>query len=230
MKLKTIIIEDNELDQLVLKKFIEEDSDLDLKGVFSNAIEAITLLKSLKPDLIFLDVEMPEMSGIEFLNSIKDVPQIIMITNHQGYAIEAFENDVTDFIVKPPNCERFCKAVTKAKKINEWLSIDSNDDRFIYVRVDRENVKIMLKDILYIEAKADYIRIQSKENNYMVLSTMKSIETKLPSNDFVRIHRSFIVNVHNIDAFNGQEVNIGELTIPVSRNGSKDLKNTIVLK
>lgn len=230
MKLRTIIIEDNEFDQLILKKFIEEDPELEFKGAFNNAIEAISNMRSLKPDLIFLDVEMPHMTGIEFLNSIKDVPQIIMVTNHKSYAHEAFENDVTDFIVKPPNQERFNKAILKAKKIQEWLALDAQDDRFIYIRVDREDVKVLLKEILYIEAKADYVRVQTEANKYMVLSTMKSISTKLPSDKFVRIHRSFIVNVENIESFNGTEVSIGDLSIPVSRNGKKELKKSYTFK
>lgn len=223
MKLRTIIIEDNEFDQLILKKFIEEDTELELKAVFGSAVEAISLMRSLKPDLIFLDIELPEMSGIEFLNSIKNVPQIIMVTNHEEYALEAFENDVTDFILKPPNKERFNKAVSKAKLINEWLSLDNDDDSYIFIRVDREDIKILLKDILFIEAMADYVRIQTKEDKYLVLSTMKSIATKLPDSEFIRVHRSFIINVSNIEAFNGSEVRIGEEVIPVSRSGKKEL-------
>ena len=228
MTLRTIIIEDNEFDQLILKKLVESDPDLELKGVYDNAIEAISSMSWLKPDLIFLDVEMPHMSGIEFLNAIKEVPQIIMVTSHKEYALEAFENDVTDFIVKPPNKERFNKAVIKAKKISEWLTLDTEDDRFIYIRVDRVDVKILLKDILYVEAMADYVRVQTKSDKYLVLSTMKSISTKLPSDDFIRVHRSFIVNVSKIEKFNGSEVAIGEMIIPVSRNGKKDL--SLILK
>lgn len=226
MALRTIIIEDNEFDQLILKKFIDQDDELQLMETFVNAKDAMSRIKALKPDLIFLDVEMPEMSGIEFLNSIKEVPQIIMITNHQSYAIDAFENDVTDFIIKPPNKDRYEKAVSKAKKINEWLILDAEDDRFIYIRVDREDIKILLKEILYVEAKADYVRVQTKDKKYLVLSTMKSIATKLPIEDFVRIHRSFIVNVSNIQSYNGNEVSIGEISIPVSRNGKKELKKS----
>ena len=153
-----------------------------------------------------------------------------MITNNRTYAIEAFENDVTDFIVKPPNLDRFNRAVSKAKKIHEWVSLESEDDSFIYLRVDREDIKVLLKDILYIEAMADYVRVQTEDKKYLVLSTMKSIATKLPITDFVRIHRSFIINVHNIQVFNGNEVNVGEISIPVSRNGKKELNKAITFK
>ena len=119
--MRTIVIEDNEFDQLILRNFIEDDKDLELKGVYDNAIHAISLIKTVQPDLIFLDIELPGMTGIEFLNAIKDIPQIIMVTSHTEFALDAFENDVTDFIVKPVKRERFKKAVDKAKKMYEWL-------------------------------------------------------------------------------------------------------------
>ena len=219
-----VIIDHNEMDQLVLSKLIQSDSELELKGIYGNAVEAISLIKSVNPDLIFLDVEMPHMSGLEFLNAVKDVPQIIMVTSHSKYAIEAFENDVTDFLVKPPNKERFDKAVLKAKKIAEWLALSSTDDEYIFIRVDGQDIKVLLKDILYIEAMSDYVRIQTIITKYTVLSTMKSISTRLPNDDFIRVHRSYIVNKINISSLKGDEIIIGELTIPVSRSRKKELK------
>lgn len=222
--MRTIVIEDNEFDQLILRNFIEDDKDLELKGVYDNAIHAISLIKTVQPDLIFLDIELPGMTGIEFLNAIKDIPQIIMVTSHTEFALDAFENDVTDFIVKPVKRERFKKAVDKAKKMYEWLSQDPNEDSHIYIRVDRENVKLDVRSIEYIEAMGDYVRIQSQNQKYMVLTTMKAIGTKLPPDILIRIHRSYFINVNKIDSYNSKEVKIGERLFPLTRKGSAEIK------
>lgn len=228
--MKVIIIEDNKLDQQILEKMVGNTPGLEHKGTFGNAIEAIELLSTLSPDLILLDVEMPGMTGLEFIEAIKDVPQIIMVTGNSQYAIDAFENDVTDFLVKPPEKSRFEKAIQKAQKIHDWLILDAEDDEHIFIRVDREDVKVLLKDILYVEAQADYVRVITAEKKYMVLSTMKSISTKLPEDSFARVHRSFIVNVSNVDSFNGQDIKIGDTSIPVSRSGKKELKEKASFK
>lgn len=222
--MRVIIIEDNELDQLILTNFIEEDADLVLSGIYADAIHAISVIQSVQPDLIFLDVELPGMTGIEFLQAVKDVPQIIMITSHAEFALDAFENEVTDFIVKPVLKERFLKAVQKAKQMDEWLSLESNEDAHIYVRVDRENLKLNLNDIVFVEAMGDYIRFQLSDKKVMVLSTMKAIGTKLPEDMFVRNHRSFYTNISKIDSFNSKEIKIGDKIIPVSRRGQIELK------
>ena len=225
--MKVIIVEDNPIDQEILRKYISENSELELKGVFSNAIEAISVLKTLVPDIIFLDIEMPLMTGIEFLQSIKKVPQIIIVTSHKEYALDAFENDVTDFLMKPLSKARFIAAIEKAKRINEWLSLENTDPNKIIVRVDRENVCIPVPEITYIEAMGDYIKIQTTSEKFVVLSTMKSIGSKLKEEDFIRIHRSFLVSKNKIDSFKSSEVIVGEVNLPVSRAGYRELKATL---
>ncbi len=225
--MKVISIEDNELDRLVLQKLIQQNDQLELIGEYESALAAISIIRSAKPDLIFLDIELPGMTGIEFINSLKEVPQIIFVTSHENYALDAFENDVTDFLLKPLEKKRFNIAVNRALKIQEWLSLESTDDRSVFIRVDRDDVKIFLKDIIYVEAMADYVKVHTTEDKYLVLSTMKSIATKLPEEEFVRIHRSFIVNINHIDSFNGSEVVINGLTIPVSRSCKKELKGAM---
>lgn len=222
--MRCVIIDDNPLDQQVLTKLIASDADLELMGTFENPIAAIAVLKNSKPDLIFLDVEMPGMTGIEFLEAAKEVPQIIMVTSHKEYALEAFENEVTDFLVKPPAQERFQRAVDKARQIHEWVRLSSDDDRFIFIRSEGNDVKVVLNDILYVEAMSDYVRVQCVDAKYMVLSTMKSIATKLPEEQFTRVHRSFIVNRSRIDSFSGNELQLGDSTVPVSRSHRSGLK------
>lgn len=227
--MKVIIIEDNKFDQAILEKLIKSDKDLTLGGTFDNAIEAISCLDSVKPDLIFLDVEMPGMNGLEFLTSITSVPQIILITSHRKYALDAFENDVTDFILKPIDQERFIKSVAKAKQINEWLSLANDDDNSIFVRVDRENVKLKLNDILYVESMADYIRIITNDRKYTVLCSMKSIASKLPENSFARIHRSTIVNTNKISSYDSSSLLIGDKEFSISRRGKSELSKVLSL-
>lgn len=223
--MKAIIIEDNELDQLILQNLIEDEADLELKGTYSDAVHAISLINSVKPDLIFLDVELPGMTGIEFIQQVKDVPQIIMVTSHEKFALDAFENEVTDFMIKPVKKDRFKKAIAKAKQMHEWLSIEAEEPAHIYVRVDRENVKVDLNKIDFVEAMGDYIKIHVEDKKLMVLSTMKAIGTKLPDDQFARNHRSFYVNSKNIDSFNSKEVKIAGHTLPVSRRGHSTLKD-----
>jgi len=224
--MKAIIIDDSEFDQLLLTRLVESHNELQLKGVFSNPIEAVSVLASLNPDLIFLDVEMPGMTGIEFLSAIKEVPQIIMVTSHKEYALDAFENDVTDFLVKPVEASRFSKAVEKALQINEWVSLKT-DEAHIFVKVDGENVRITLSEVLYIEAMADYVKIITAEEKYVVLSTMKAISTKLPEDFFVRVHRSYIVNINAVTTVSTAELSINNETIPISRNGKRELKSAL---
>jgi DNA-binding LytR/AlgR family response regulator len=225
--MRVIVIEDNELDQMILQHFIEEDESLDLRGVYDDAIHAVSLIKTVQPDLIFLDVELPGMTGLEFLNAIKDVPQIIMVTSHSHFALDAFENDVTDFIVKPVSRERFKKAVEKARKMHEWLSLDSVEESHIFIRVERENVKLEVGNIEYIEAMGDYIKIQANGRKYLVKSTMKAIGTKLPAKSLIRIHRSYFININKVDSYNSQEVRIGDRVFPISRNGFVEIKRAI---
>ena len=218
------IVDDNEIDQILLEKLVNGHEALSLKGIYSNAIEASEGIKNSNPDMLILDVEMPEMSGIELIKAMEDVPLIILVTSHEKYALEAFENDVIDFVVKPPTKERFHKAVDKALKMHDWLSLDTEDDSYIFIRVDREDVKLVLKDILFVEAMSDYIRIQTSTNKYLVLSTMKAISSKLPTDNFIRTHRSFIVNTKKVSSFDGTDLTVETFKVPVSRNSKSTVK------
>lgn len=225
--IRSIIIEDNELDQLVASKLIDQHDGITNVGTFSNAIEAISCLDSLNPDLIFLDVELPGMDGFEFLKCVKKVPQIILVTAHENYAIDAFENEVTDFILKPFTKERFNKAIDKASKMHSWLSIANITEDSIYIRAERSDVKLFLKEILYIEAKGDYVRVVTIDNKYMVLTTMKSIESLLPEDQFIRVHRAHLINLKHISLFSGNDLTIGEKVLTVSRNGKRKLNELL---
>ena len=217
-----IIVDDEELSQLALKKCVEQVKSLKLIAVCNDAIEATEVIQKNAIDLIFLDIEMPNMSGIDLVKNF-DVPQIIFITSKTEFASEAFELDVTDYIVKPVELPRFMKAVQKAKDIYDTDEHPQVGDDYVFVKHDSRYIKIKMEDIHYIEALADYVNIYLSDTRYTILSTMKAIEAKLPSKDFVRVHRSYIVRIDKIKEIEDNTIVLGEKLIPVSRSYKENL-------
>ncbi len=226
--MKCIVVDDDELSRKLVEGCIERTEFLQLSASFSNAKDAIKHLKSDRIDLIFLDVEMPEISGLEMIEQLKSIPQIILITGKRDYAVEAFEYDVTDYILKPFDYERFKKAVTKARELDEAQhQLNTNENEF-FIKKDSKLIKLNLTDIAYVEALADYVNIfVEKPGNHFerltVLSTMKSVEAKLPARDFCRVHRSYIVRLDKIKSFEDSMIQIADKSIPVSRSNKEFL-------
>ncbi|MGD1844769.1 MAG: LytR/AlgR family response regulator transcription factor [Salibacteraceae bacterium] len=215
-----IVVDDDPMSTEALKKCIENTYFLKLVDEFASAEDALEGLSELSVDLIFLDVEMPGMSGIEFIRSLKDVPQIIITSAKSNYAAEAFDYNVTDYIVKPVDLDRFQKSIERVRLMNENFQVSARkpgNDVF-FVKEDTRLVKINAKDISYIEAKADYVSINTTKKRHTILSTMKAIESKLDQGDFVRIHRSFIVRLDSINEIDNNVVSIGDKLLPVSRS------------
>jgi DNA-binding LytR/AlgR family response regulator len=204
-----------------IRNCVDKVSDLQLVGSYSNAIEARLFLQKREVDLIFLDVEMPEMSGLEFLENFKDVPQVIMITSNKDYAFKAFEFDVTDYLSKPVDMDRFSSAVQRVRYYEENLKRQKKEDH-IFVKSDGILVKIKTNDIYYVEAMGDYIKVHTPEKRHVVHSTMKAFVAKLPE-DFVRTHKSYIVNLHHIDKVEENTVYLKDEELPVSRNNRRPL-------
>ena len=215
-----IVVDDDPMSTEALKKCIENTYFLKLVDEFASAEDALEGLSELSVDLIFLDVEMPGMSGIEFIRSLKDVPHIIITSAKSNYAAEAFDYNVTDYIVKPVDLDRFQKSIERVRLMNENFQVSARkpgNDVF-FVKEDTRLVKINAKDISYIEAKADYVSINTTKKRHTILSTMKAIESKLDQGDFVRIHRSFIVRLDSINEIDNNVVSIGDKLLPVSRS------------
>lgn len=215
-----IIVDDDEMIRLDLENKISQTMVLNLVGICKNAQEAAELLLSQNVDLIFLDVLMPGMTGLDFVKTLAaSKPEIIMITSNKDFAVEAFEYDVTDFLVKPVSYERFLKAVSKAKRNfdKKGTSVNTIDDH-IFIKVSSRFVKLELKNILYIEALADYVTIYTLTDKFTIHSTMKGIESALPANDFFRAHNSFIVRLDKISSIEDNCISIHKAAIPVSRN------------
>jgi len=224
-----IIVDDDELSRLALRQCVERTENLELVGECENAASALSLIRSKKVDLIFLDIEMPEMNGLEFIRNFLDLPQIIFVTINKEYGAEAFDYNVTDFLVKPVEYSRFLKGVDKAREINETLQVSTEGTTDIFIKKDSRLIKIDVKDINWIEALADYVNIYTVNGRFTVLSTMKSIEQKLPQKEFARVHRSYIIRIDKIREIEDNAVNITDKIIPISRSYKDNLMKRLNL-
>lgn len=227
--INVIIVDDEPLAQEVLETLIKQMPQLNLVAKCNNAIEANSKLQSETIDLMFLDIQMPQITGVEFLRSLSNPPEVIFTTAHNQYALEGFELNVIDYLMKPVSMDRFMKAVNKAtEKINANSSERSAEpEDFIFVKSDKKLVKIKYEDIIYIEGLKDYVIIRMNSGRVITLQTMKSLEEKLPDNLFKRIHRSYIVSLGKIESFFGNSVEVKEKgeskPIPVGKNYKEEL-------
>jgi DNA-binding LytR/AlgR family response regulator len=232
--MNTIIVDDEPLAQDVLETYIEKIPELNLVGKCSNALEANDMLKSQSIDLMFLDIQMPQLTGIDFLKTLSKPPMVIFTTAYPNYALDGFELNALDYLLKPISLERFMKAVNKALEQFELQSRESgeavggeDDPDFIFVKADKKLVKVKYDDILYIEGLKDYVIIRMDADRVITLQTMKSLESKMPQDRFKRIHRSYIVNLDRINAIVGNMVEVIEKKetkhLPIGKNYRDEL-------
>ncbi|WMI65416.1 LytTR family DNA-binding domain-containing protein [Aestuariibaculum sp. YM273] len=233
-----IIIDDEETARAIIKQMCSLTGDLTVLEEFPNAIQAMKYLNQNEVDLIFLDIHMPEFTGFDFIQSLKNPPKIILTTSDSKFAIDAFEYDcIIDYLVKPVLPARFEKAVLKAKKteLKQEAVTDSEpkeqttSDNDLYVNIDRRLIKIDIPSIYLIEAKGDYINIKTQTKNYTVHSTLKKIEEKLPADLFLKVHRSYIINIGEIVDIEDNSVLIKKDVVPVSRSNRPELMNRLNL-
>ena len=226
MKLTCLIIDDEPLAIDLIVSYIKKIPDLEVVAVCSNAIEASVVLQKNEVDLLFLDIQMPRMTGFDFLRTLKTPPAVIITTAFRDHAIESYEFDVVDFLLKPIFFDRFLKAINKVfsrKGVNSENTLDNkNNDSFdiayMYFKVDREMVKVFLKDILWIESMKDYVKIKTLSQGQLVTyQRISYLEEKLPETHFLRIHRSFIINRKHITAFNTTSVTLTGKAFPIGR-------------
>lgn len=226
--LKVVILDDDKVSREIIRSYINFTDFLTLEAEFDNPVEALNRIESIDCDLIFLDIEMPEMSGIDFIEGAKNIPQVVIISSKTDYAAESYNYDVTDYLVKPIEYKRFLKAANRVKAISESISLDSpEDEKHIFVKTGSELVKLNFSSIHYIEAFADYVQIHTKDKRYTVLSTMKSIHSKLGEHEFLRVHRSYIVALNKIDSMRENGIMIGDKMVKVSRKYKKELKERL---
>ena len=231
-----MIVDDEPLALDVLETFIGRLDNLELVCRCHNAVEAYNCLQSEPIDLMFLDIQMPKLTGIDFLKSLAHPPRVIFTTAYRDYAVEGFELNVADYLLKPIGFERFLKAVSKVTATEQPAAAapapvpvaappaaPDYKEAFIYLKADKKMVKVMLADILYIESLKDYIRVRTETKEIISYQKISFLEEKLPTDKFLRIHRSFIVALDKIQAFSASAVDIGKSEIPIGRFYKNDV-------
>ncbi len=224
--MKCIIVDDEPLAREVIESFVERVEGLQLVASCDNAVEAFDIIKKEAVELVFLDIQMPKLNGIDFLKILNPVPKVIFTTAYREYAIESYELDVVDYLLKPISFQRFLMSVNKAmnghvtdtNERHETFDELRTEEPYIFLKADRKMVKVYLKDILYIESLKDYVRIKLPEKEVISLQKISFLEQKLPEDCFIRIHRSFIVPLKKIEAFSSNSIDVGGTELPIGRN------------
>lgn len=223
--LKCAVVDDSKLQRMAIVKLIKDHPNLELVAEYNNAIETKNGLLDTTVDLIFLDIEMPVLSGFELLDDLPNKPQIIFVTGKTKYAFKAFDYDAVDYLHKPISKDRFLNAVTKSinlfKLKNEGSQVE--EESFIFVKSNLKKRKVDLNRLKYIEALGDYVKFVTEKESFVVLSTMKFFENQLPPEKFLRIHKSYIVNLDKIERYNSRNIEIDKQKIPLSRHKKTDL-------
>ncbi|WP_430815341.1 LytR/AlgR family response regulator transcription factor [Carboxylicivirga sp. RSCT41] len=231
-----IIIDDDKLSTKIIQEFVEKTDDLNLAGNFDSAVSAINYLSKQDIetiDLIFLDIEMPEMSGIDFLKSLDELPQVIVYSSQEKYAIDSYEYNVTDYLLKPVQYGRFIKAVKRARERFEEKESITRETNEIFVKNNSSLVRVKYDDILWIEALENYVVLNTFKDKFTIHFTMKAISEKMPPERYVRVHRSFIVNINKIKVIEDNSVIInyegGSKIIPIGKSYKDKLMDDINL-
>ncbi|NJN26237.1 MAG: response regulator transcription factor [Cyclobacteriaceae bacterium] len=225
MKYSCLIVDDEQLARLLMQDYVSKVPHLELRGLCKNPLEAMAVLQSETIDIMFLDIQMPELTGVEFLRTLKTKPAIIFTTAYSEYALEGYQLDVTDYLVKPFPFERFAKAVNKAIEVIDLKNAAKTHDlnkgkasETILLHADHKIYKIRLDDINYIEGLKEYVSYFTRDKRIIVLQSLKTIEETLPSDRFIRVHRSYIVPIDKIKTLDGNQVQIGDKFIPIGRS------------
>ena len=224
-KVRCIAVDDEPPALQLIEKYIRAIPALHLAGTSANAVDALDLLQHNSIDLIFLDIQMPQILGTDFMRTLSNPPKVIFTTAFRKFAVEGFDLDAVDYLLKPISFERFLKAVNKVMKLNltaeknifSYTPEKENENNFIYLRADRKNIKISLDDLLFIESLKNYIKVVTKDKTIVTKHSISSIEENLPSS-FIRIHRSFIIAKNKIESFSHDFIQIGKYELPVSRS------------
>ncbi len=229
MKTKCIIVEDEPLAQDVIETYLGNITEIELCGKFDNALKAFQYLQKHKVDLMFLDIQMPQLNGIDFLKTLRYAPKVIITTAFRDYAIDGFDLNVVDYLLKPISLERFLKAIDKYYQISTSSPVSDSKNQaagspqFIYVHSNRKQIKILLSEILYLESLKDYVIIHTINQKIMTKNTLGYFEETLPEDLFLRIHRSFIISVNKINSITKSSIEIGKKELPVG----KQYKNSV---
>jgi len=233
MKINCIIIDDEPLAISVIENYLNEFNDFHLVASFLNPLEAISTLKEHPIDVVFLDINMPKMSGLEFIKSLENKPNIVITTAYREYAVESYDLDVLDYLVKPVPFNRFLKSINKiTQKVHAqkgYKVVDTaSDDSYFFLKVDKKLVKIVYDQIYYIESLKDYIKVFTTTGSYLAHKSLTSITEELPGEQFLRIHRSYTIAINKITSLEGNSVEINSKRIPIGRKYVNHAKSIIL--
>jgi DNA-binding LytR/AlgR family response regulator len=242
MKLNCVIIDDEFLARKYLKDYVNKVPTLELLGDFNSPLKAMELIKTGEVDLFFLDIQMPDIAGIEFLKTMERSPHVVLTTAYEEYALEAYELNVTDYLLKPFSFERFLKAVNKVQELEDknrkaeqsetgdvMQKPQLKEDHLI-IRADRKLYKVNYEDLLYIEGQKAYVIFHTKKKNITALASLRELEEKLPSSQFIRIHKSYIVSIHEIESLEGNQVEIDGKHLSVGKSYRPDVEKVFGIR
>ncbi len=231
MKIKCLLVDDEPLAINVISKYLENFERFQIAGTCHNALEAHDFLQQHSVDVVFVDINMPKVSGLEFIKSLSHPPLVVFATAYREYAVDSFELEALDYLVKPFSLERFMKTV---RRIEDRLSTkDTNSQKpiekeFVFFKVDKKMVKVYIDDILYIESLKDYVRIKTLDESLINHNNLVSITDVIPMDRFVRIHRSYMIAIDKVKLIEGNQVKIGDKLLPIGRNYQKEVKELIL--
>lgn len=232
MKTKCLIVDDEPLARELIRSYVEKLENFEIVAECSDAMKALNVIRERQVDLMFMDIQMPQITGIEFMKTLKHPPKVIITTAYREYALEGFELDVVDYLLKPITFERFLKSVNKYYQMNQddihvvtkVISEKLPEESFVYVKENKKVIKIYLSEIKYIEGLSEYIQIFTDKRKIITKTSMLQMEGKLPSDNFLRIHKSFIVSMNRIEAFTANTIEIQGKELPIGRS----FKNTVL--
>lgn len=235
MTQRCIIVDDEPLAIEVLESYVTRVEGLELAHTFRNAVAAFSYQQQHKIDLIFLDIQMPKLSGIDFLKTLKHPPKVIFTTAFRDYALQGYDLEITDYLLKPIPFDRFLKAVAKVlhakdssdNGLSKGMQPSATDDDYVFFKVDKKMVKTRMKDIVYIESIKDYVKVRTAEKEIITQQKISYLEESLPGERFLRVHRSFIVNKEKVDAYSATEIEMGKASVPIGRNYKNDVMKVL---
>jgi DNA-binding LytR/AlgR family response regulator len=235
-KINCLIVDDEPPAMLLMEKYINAVPLLHLAGKCVNAVDAMSVLQQRPVDLIFLDIQMPQILGTDFIRTLVNPPKVVFTTAYRKFALEGFELDAVDYLLKPIAFERFLKAVNKVMKLNlavgqgfpqDMIPKKEPEQAFLFLRADRKNLKIQLHEILFIESLKDYVKVVTKDRSFVSKQSISAIEESLPEEGFLRIHRSFIVSLSKIESFTAGLIQVGKYELPVSRSYRHEVEKAL---
>ncbi|MFD1602282.1 LytR/AlgR family response regulator transcription factor [Flavobacterium artemisiae] len=232
MKIKCVIVDDEPLAIKVLQNYFTNFTDFEIVGTFNNSLEALDFINTVNVDAVFLDINMPMMTGFELISLIENKTKVIITTAFREFAAESYDLDVLDYLVKPIPLPRFIKCINKITteyNLKNNIKVETTKgDSHIFIKVDKKMMKINIEEILFVEGMKEYIKVVTPDKTYITHKSLTSLSEELPADRFLRIHKSFVIALNKVKSIEGNRIQIQSYTIPIGRNYSKEVKNKIL--